>query len=391
MSRLTEDQIAEIRSRNPVDHLPGVDVRKAGSKLVGPCPVCGGGKRNERFEVVGEGWVCAVCQDGGDVIKLVQLMHNLDFREAVDHLGGVPGLVDHAEAARRAEERARERAQRDAESASYREAERKRMWDLWTNPDARDWRGSEVEHYLVNRVGAPIPTDLRLRLRFFPELPFFDKQKGDARRMLHRGPVMLAPMTDETGTFRGLHMTWLDASQPKGKAVIPDPDEPGEFLPAKKMRGSAAGSEIVLRPVPEPRRVIAAEGIENVLTALIALDATGADLADTKFTAAGSLGNLGGKAVATVRHPTLTKVDARGVHRARMVPGPDPEPGARAMPLPECCEELILIRDGDSEPVLTAHALTRCARRSARPGRTIRLADPGDGLDINDLVKEVAA
>ena len=36
---------------------------------VGSCPVCGGGARASRFEIKGQGWVCAVCEDGGDAIK----------------------------------------------------------------------------------------------------------------------------------------------------------------------------------------------------------------------------------------------------------------------------------------------------------------------------------
>ena len=43
-------------------------------------------------------------------------------------------------------------------------------------------------------------------------------------------------------------------------------DADGEPLPAKKVRGSKAGNAIVLRSVPEPRRLFAGEGIETGLS-----------------------------------------------------------------------------------------------------------------------------
>ncbi|MGQ4273428.1 DUF7146 domain-containing protein [Terrihabitans sp. B22-R8] len=388
MSRLTDDQISDIRARTSIEGVAGVKLRKVGRKLVGPCPICGGSERSGRFEVDGEGWVCAVCHEGGDVIKLVQKMHGLDFRAAVDHLGGATNMIDPEIAARRERERAEERAKQEAASARYREDERARLYRWWR--EGAHWRGTPVEDYLALRMGFAVPDGLDLRLRFRPAQKFH-ADGGRRSPVLHTGPVMLAAFTDERGIFQGLHMTWLDLSQPKGKARIPDPEAPGEYLNPKKMRGSKAGCEIVLRSVRHARTVIAAEGIENAVLPLVALHAAGADLGETKISVAGDLGNLGGRATESLTHPTLTKADKAGRMRPVKVPGPVPDPDGRAMPVPDECEELVLIKDGDSEPVLTEHALARCVRRNARPGRVIRIADPGVGFDINDLVREGVA
>jgi len=36
-----------------------------------------------------DGWVCAACSDGGDVIRLVEKALGLDFKGAVEWLGGI--------------------------------------------------------------------------------------------------------------------------------------------------------------------------------------------------------------------------------------------------------------------------------------------------------------
>ena len=54
-------------------------------------------------------------------------------------------------------------------------------------------------------------------------------------------------------------------------------------------------------------------------------------------------------------------------------------------------EELILLGDGDSEPLLTECAMERAARRYTREDRTIRIAFAPAGLDFNDLLRGEAA
>ena len=56
-------------------------------EYVGPCPVCGG---RDRFGVNGhkQVWNCRGCDQGGDVIALVQHVEGLSFHAAVERLTG---------------------------------------------------------------------------------------------------------------------------------------------------------------------------------------------------------------------------------------------------------------------------------------------------------------
>jgi hypothetical protein len=47
MARITDDELDDIRARNPIADVAGgyTKLRRAGGKLVGPCPICGGKAR----------------------------------------------------------------------------------------------------------------------------------------------------------------------------------------------------------------------------------------------------------------------------------------------------------------------------------------------------------
>ncbi|NPU69990.1 DNA primase [Bradyrhizobium sp. 83012] len=383
---MSDAEIDDIKARNPLAEVAGryVRLRKAGRRLVGPCPVCGGGKASQRFEIKDDdGWVCAVCGTGGDVIRLVQLVEGCDFRSAVERLGGA-GTID-AERARQLEaEREAKRARREAEAAKYREAERRRLWKIWDG--AGDIAGSVAARYLAGR-GLALPEKCP-GLRFLEAAAYFHGDEIDdvgrkSARVLSRGPAMLAAFIRPDGHFGGLHMTWLVDGDPPVKLEIADP-ETGELLPAKKMRGSKTGAFIKVAPAAEvPRRLFLGEGIETVLSVYTALAREGRELADTAFWAAGDLGNLAGKALDTVAHPSAKRPDGK----PQRVPGPWPDPDDKGLSIPDEVTELILLGDGDSEPVLTRHAMIRAARRYAREGRTVRIAFAPAGMDFNDLLQ----
>src|ERR1700682_3879768 len=92
MSRFSPQDLDDIKARTPLADVAGgyVKLRRAAGHLVGPCPVCGGKVTSARFEILdnGESWVCAVCPDGGDVIRLVQLAEGVDFLGAIGRVGG---------------------------------------------------------------------------------------------------------------------------------------------------------------------------------------------------------------------------------------------------------------------------------------------------------------
>jgi hypothetical protein len=92
--RISDAQLIEIKGRHPCDVVAGgMTTLRRGGKLgqVGACPICAKNKSSKRateFECNAEGWVCAKCGDGGDVIKLIRKVTGKDFHEAIEYLGG---------------------------------------------------------------------------------------------------------------------------------------------------------------------------------------------------------------------------------------------------------------------------------------------------------------
>ena len=85
---ISDDALNALKERNPVDVVASqwvaLRTRRRG-KYVGPCPVCSEDPQSRsamRFECDADKWVCAVCQDGGDVIKLVMKHERAEFAPA---------------------------------------------------------------------------------------------------------------------------------------------------------------------------------------------------------------------------------------------------------------------------------------------------------------------
>lgn len=394
MSRFSDHELDDIKARNPLADVAGgyVKLRRMGGRLVGPCPICGGRVTSQRFEILdnGESWVCAVCPDGGDVIRLVEKVEGCDFLRAIERLGG-RATVDPDQAKALFEAREKKRIEREKTAAGFREAERKRLYATWKK--ALRIYGTTAERYLADR-GLQLPEPCP-GLRYLPSAPYWHGETVDSSGrkspvMIHSGPAMLAAFIRPDGKFGGLHTTWLVADVDRvTKAEIIDPRE-GEVLNSKKMRGSKTGASILVAPALDaaaPRRLIIGEGIETVLAVWTAHHLAGRGISDTAFWAAGDLGNVGGRAIETIAHPELKRPNGRALR----VPGPYPDPDDRGLAIPDSVQELILLGDGDSEPVLTQCAMERAARRYAKVDRIIRIAFAPAGMDFNDVLQSEAA
>lgn len=335
-------------------------LKPAGVERVGPCPVCGG---RDRFGLSPRKNVfnCRKC-GGGDSIALVELVMGCDFLAALDFLEGKRDLgLSPEEAARRRARAGAERARREAEAERYRRAAITEALEMLAR--AAPAAGSPVEEYLALRrchVPAALPA-----LRFAPDHPY--RRKG---REHHRGPAMLAAVTDSRGRVTAAHQTWIDLSRPKGKAEIRDAGT-GEPLPAKLVRGAKADGAIRLVTAPSlshgGAELVVGEGIETVLSAAARGVPAGAS-----FWASVDLGHLSGR---------MLRVE--GARRSGL-----PDMGDEAcFRAPRSVSRLWLLRDGDSDPKATRAALECCfARQAARiPGLEGRIVDPGDGRDLNDL------
>lgn len=394
--RLSESQLFELKDRHPCDQVAAqwVTLRKAGRKMVGPCPICSADRTSRtstRFECDAEGWVCAVCPDGGDVIKLVQRVEDLEFREAVEFLGGARA-VDADRAAKLEAEAKAKADRRERDSAYYRERERVELAGVYGDAvSAID--GTPAAEYLARRHLA-VPRGAKIRS--LSSLAYFESVGTPSRKQaIHHGPAMVAGIVDVAGRFAGLHMTYLDLAQPGGKLAIRHP-ETGVDLKAKKIRGSKGGGHIDLVPCDEPRALIVGEGIETTLSVWRAFSIERpADLAGVAFRAAIDLGNLAGRAKDKIRHPTLKTLKGR----AQMIPGVAPDLDSDAIAIPPSVERVVILGDSDSDPLTTQCAVYRAAARykatraledGPRPLDVV-VAWPPAGVDFNDMAPDWSA
>ncbi|HEV2375004.1 MAG TPA: DNA primase [Streptosporangiaceae bacterium] len=93
--RIRDEDIAAVRERSPIDEVVGeyLQLRNAGGgSLKGLCPFHE--EKTPSFNVTpARGlWYCFSCADGGDVIKFVERIDSLSFREAVERLAARAGI-----------------------------------------------------------------------------------------------------------------------------------------------------------------------------------------------------------------------------------------------------------------------------------------------------------
>lgn len=388
----------------------GHRLKRSGTELTGACPVCGG---TDRFSVNLRKNIfhCRKSRAGGDAIALVQYLDGCDFLRAVETLTGraAPdgregsGLTA-AELAMREAARVEAEARRDKEADSFRRWAWQQGKDIWDT--TQPGKGTMVEDYFALRgLGRDVPHYARFApsLAYVHPVPIEDYEDMRARGLavqpaktikpgdksvnvvVMTGPAMVAQVTDPDNGFGAAHVTWLDLAKPKGKAEVV---LSGELLVSKKVFGLKKGGAIRLFKGSVPTLVIG-EGIETTSAVRHALRGCGHELADAHFWAGVDLGNMGGKALGTVPHPTLTRQDSKGRTRILRVPGPEPDlSDTKTFIPPDAFKRIVILGDGDSDRFSTDCTLKRAARRWARPGRVIQIAWADDGEDFNDMVDE---
>jgi hypothetical protein len=341
--------------------------RATAQEMVGPCPKCGGHeKRNsDRFSIntVRNVFNCRRCCEGGDSIGLVQHILGCSFPDALEALCGERQIeVDPIESERRRQASLKREAAREAEAAKYQQNAIEAAKRIWCK--ALPGVGTLADGYMRARgidFEAWPPS-----LRFAPDLPYWRKIGGKGREW-HRGPAMVAAITNQIGNLTAVHMTWIDLMRPKAKALILGPD--GAAQPAKLMRGSKKGGAIRLTAWREAPVMVMGEGIETTATAMV----SGAD-PHAVYWAGADLGNMAG---------VMIKSGKRGV-----LSGAPDLTDERAFVPPVWVDRFVLLKDGDSEPESTRAKLMSAARRAqhAKPGRTAAIVSAGSGLDFNDIL-----
>jgi hypothetical protein len=379
----------------------GLVFKPRGSEHPQPCPAAGGDDRFS-FNTSKNTWNCRGCGVGGrDAIGMAAHVLGFDVKSRdglLEACSAVLGRDIPDEGERESEEgraarlerlgeqkrkNAEAAAKREADQIDFREKERKKARGIYEA--ARPLWSSPLVHgreYLRRRSGGVLESEW---LRVSAEVTYWHGQDERGQpASLYSGPAMVAPFLAAGGEIVGCHITWIDLDRgPKFRPQLYDPAT-GQVLPTKKMRGTKKGGVIPVFGDPASRRWLGGEGIENTVAFALAEGRR----ADTFYFAAGDLGNMAGPADPKSRfaHPDLTRPDKNGRERPVMVAGPVPvfhhgtEPDA--MLVPDHVEELVLLADGDSEPVMTASAMVRARTRHSRPGCIIPILWPRAGTDF---------
>lgn len=407
MTVVVDEFVADARAVDlaEVAVMCGVSAKGKADEKKGPCPRCGG---KDRFSInYKKGlWNCGhLGGAGGDGLALVAHCFDFDLRRRSDLLAACAQILGKDvpdEADRESDEdrqarterlvalkakAQREAANRAQESNAFRERAIQKAQALYGR--AGGGGGTAVADYLRLRTGFRIPDRVFDNLRFAARYGYWHgrDERGHAMEC-HVGPAMIAPFIDRGGIVTGCHETWIDLARgPKFRPHL-GVDENGVVLVTKKMQGSVKGSIIPILGDQSAERWVGGEGIENVL----AVAGGEGFRPDTFYFSAGSLGNLCGPADAgsNFDHPTQTKVGQNGRIYPVRVPGIEPRPDSDddAVFVADHVTVLVLVCDGDSEPIKTAADITRAMRRFARDGRVILDWWPPRGRDWSSVILE---
>lgn len=404
MNVVLDDFVARAKSVTVTDAAAILGLKVGVREYTGPCPRCGQGKDRFSLHPGKQAFNCRSCGGGRDGIGLMAHVHDLDlkskggFLEACSAaLGGeqIPEGGERETEEQRAARLARLVALKESAEAKAREVESRQA--QFRDRDIKKARGicsnsvasaDLVREYLRLRTSYVVPNELLRNLRFRDNHTYWhglDELGRSTER--HSGPAMIAAFVTLDGEVTGCHQTWIDLAN--GPKFRPDLgiDDKGRVLPTKKMLGTKRGSLIPVLGSIHCIRWVGGEGIENVA----AIAGFEGFRADTFYFASGDLGNLAGPAdkSSEFKHPSLTKKSENGRTLTVKVHGPVPRPDqgrGEAFQVSDHVTELILLADGDSEFYMTAAAMARGKARLEKPGRSIDIWWPPDGMDFASLL-----
>lgn len=294
---------------------------------------------------------CPADEEHGDMIDLIRLRQcGGDMKAAVQEAkrrlgiedrpipGGAPEMSPE-EKARRAEEAAERRRQRDEELQREREGKMKGARALYLRDNSVEIARTPADFYLRGRMLRPDPLPAWPgALRFNPDVTF----KPEGLRI----PAMLAPIYRADGVHIATHRTYLRNDPAKGWCKIDHPNAKmvlgpmgGGFIPINK---GSSGKPMSAMPEGEP--VYVTEGIEDGLVVRMMKP-------EARIIAAVSLGNIG------------------------------------AIVLPERARQLIVVCDRDDNEQ-AQETLERSIGQQQARGLTVSLVMPPVGVkDLNDWLQ----
>jgi CHC2-type zinc finger protein len=350
----------------------GAKLKRAGPDYIGPCPL--GCAEKDGFVVTPAKhlFLCRPSGAVGDAVDMAVHVRGVPKADALAFVTGkeIPsptagpagpaGRPDPAQApTRRAEAQGLQpsaaapgKRQRDEDAIA---AALKRALPI---------AGTHAEAYLRAR-GLNPQKRLTADLRFVAELDYWIAGDRDARpERIATLPAMLGVIRNVSGAMIGIHRTYLD------------PERPSKWTPpsgggAKKFRGEAKGGLIRLGVTGD--KLAVGEGIETTL----AWYALGCGPEDVSVACGLSLGNMAGSCTGTIPHPTAVGRDGKPTR----ISNGEPDMAKPGMILPNWVRELILLGDGDSEPLATRALILAAGRRFRAEGLVVSVHFAPAGKD----------
>ena len=365
--------IDAVKARVRIEDVAGrrVALRRVGREMVGLSPFKP--ERTPSFYVdpSKQLFKCFASGEGGDVIRLVELLDGVTTGEAIRRLAQDAGVdrIDEDAQARIAESHRAAAAAREAEDARRKAG---RVDAARRMVDGVGPAGDLVARYLATR-GVDLAALRRAHptwdMGLPPELLF-----SASMALMHGGanhgrwPAMVTAIRRKPGGEPiGIHRTYL-ARDGSGKARLP------ADVPAKLMLGQAACGAAWLH-VGATGDGLIGEGIETTLAAGAALARAGRAVA---MVAALSLDNLAGP-YRGIGAPHPERPDRR-------MPSILPDLTRPALGLPAIEGTWVILADADGKDrAATGAKLQRAAARWSQQGHRVRIAWPELGQDFADM------
>lgn len=353
--RIEQGRIDRLRVDVSLTALVGqhVKLRRSGREMKGLCPFHR--EKSPSFGVVEEHgfFHCFGCGAHGDAIALLMQLGHMEFPAAVESLLATDPYAESAAASF---------GRRFRESAAEYAAKGTARWDTDAEARAAAAKADAIFHNAAPAKGTLAEAYLRKRsistvvlppCARFATMPYWHTWKGSSRPSnLGDHPALLLAVEDASGVT-AIQIIYLAADATK--LCLPDRDNPGEFLPAKKSKGSLGFGAVRLSRTGGAILGLAEGGETGLAAKQIFSLPVWATLGHSRFAAALRAGG--------------------------------PSPGARVVTLPRDVDTIILFADRARDRSVDAKAL-QAAESLEWQGYTVDIqAPPPEFKDWNDVLK----
>jgi hypothetical protein len=340
----------------------------------GPCPICRDGTDRFDLNLAKNSWFCRSC-GGGNSVDLLVKADGLSFLHACEILTGTKAPngwesnaqpVDESIMRERREERAVAKAITENEEQRKRREKRAQVQKVFA--ECSPFQGSLAEKYLAKRKIFLMP-DQTKDLRFVSISNYMGYADAETKVETKLGeyPAMVSAIRNYVGEIIGIHRTYID---PETCLKLKPPGPPMRNG-AKKVWGEQQHGHIALGRYQEVMAI--GEGIET--TASWYQLGIGPDQVGIMCSI--NLGNLSGGSLEMIKHPENPNLT---------IQNGEPDPDKRGLILPSIVRRVIILIDGDSDPLTTKAKILTAGRRWRADGIEVDICHPNIKGDFNDIL-----